>query len=304
MGTSRRRSPWPGPGIADWSKMAVPAAVRAAQTATMSHVIKDLQRSFAPAFKVSIPSVPTNAFTAPNAISSVLEPILRAHRRQFAGIFQALDELRQELYPPNCRGVEGLDIAALEVILLDEGIPLAAVPRPTTVQDLVDALDASQRRTILGRRWRSITTDCTRVLEGCTDASLGPDLRFARKIIDALRAGHPEAAQALAANLLDSLLRKHFDHSARVAITANKSAGPRLVLDDYVVRVACTIAPVWAAYAQFYTDKGDPIPRTFARHASAHAVSATQYTRTNAVIGVMLATSVLWLLDREAATSS
>jgi len=76
--------------------------------------------------------------------------------------------------------------------------------------------------------------------------------------------------------------------------------GKRLDLDDYTVRVACVVAPIWAAYEQFWTNRGDPVPRTFARHASTHAVSAAQYTRTNAVLAAMLVTSLLWLLEREA----
>jgi hypothetical protein len=80
----------------------------------------------------------------------------------------------------------------------------------------------------------------------------------------------------------------------------NRPNGTRLDLDDYTVRVACAIAPVWAAYRQFWTSNCDPVPRTFARHASAHAVSKAQYNRTNAVLSLMLVTSLLWLCEHEA----
>lgn len=103
----------------------------------------------------------------------------------------------------------------------------------------------------------------------------------------------------MAANLLDTLLRTHFTEDFRT-ITNNHPNGTRLVLDDYTIRVACNIVPVWAAYRQFWTSNGDPVPRTFARHASAHAVSSAQYNRANAVLGIMLVTSLLWLCEREA----
>jgi hypothetical protein len=64
--------------------------------------------------------------------------------------------------------------------------------------------------------------------------------------------------------------------------------------------MACAIAPVWSVYRQFWTTNGDPVPKTFGRHASAHAVSKAQYNRTNAVLGVMLVTSLLWLCVHEA----
>jgi hypothetical protein len=49
--------------------------------------------------------------------------------------------------------------------------------------------------------------------------------------------------------------------------------------------------PVLPALNSF--NGGDPIPDTFNRHASAHAVSATQYTEVNTMIALMLTTSVL-----------
>lgn len=43
-------------------------------------------------------------------------------------------------------------------------------------------------------------------------------------------------------------------------------------------------APIWRAYAEYWENQGDPIPRAFGRHPNAHAVSRTQYSRVNAVI--------------------
>ena len=81
-----------------------------------------------------------------------------------------------------------------------------------------------------------------------------------------------------------------------VIATAHKK-GQRFEIDDYTIRFAFAIAPVWAAYSTFWVSKGDPVPRTFTRHASAHAVSTAQYSRTNTVIALMLVTSLLWVLE-------
>ena len=56
-------------------------------------------------------------------------------------------------------------------------------------------------------------------------------------------------------------------------------------------RTALTIAPTWAAYKQYRQERGDPIPVTFARHASAHAVSSEQYHPVNATATTGLAGS-------------
>jgi len=44
---------------------------------------------------------------------------------------------------------------------------------------------------------------------------------------------------------------------------------------------------------EFYTDRGDAIPRRPNRHASAHAVHPDQYNQVNAIKFLMLATAML-----------
>ncbi|MFF0822035.1 hypothetical protein ACFYUR_16830 [Micromonospora haikouensis] len=287
-------------------------------TAALSGMIRNLQRSLAPALRVRIPAIPASAFRMPpirlpqvqipaiaalqqdiyRQVAASLEPVLRAQREQIAKVMAGVATAVQRMYPENWHGVTGLEFERLESILLDEGIPLVGVPRRTTVQAVLDAPDAAARRAVVGRRWRSILTDCEAALGSFQRRELRGQIPFAEKAIRALRDGHPEAAQALAANLLDTVLRTHFTADFRT-ITNNRPNGSRLDLDDYTVRVACAIAPVWAAYRQFWTSNGDPVPRTFARHASAHAVSRAQYNRTNAVLGIMLVTSLLWLCEHE-----
>ena len=160
---------------------------------------------------------------------------------------------------------------------------------------------AADRRRTLGRRWRGVLADCASVLNTIDHPRLIDGRAFAINCADALRAGHHRAAQALAANLLDSLLRGNLDAAVRTQLTRNtfRSNGSKIDLDAYEVRMALTFAPVWHAYAQYRTEHGDRVPRAFGRHPSAHAVSRAQYTRINAVIALMLVTSVLRFLDAE-----
>jgi hypothetical protein len=232
-------------------------------------------------------------------IAAGLAPVVAAQHEQIAKILQASGSFFKGLFPDNWDDIDGLDIDAAEKIMLDEGIPLVAVPRGATVQLLVSASGPGARRAILGRRWKSITSDC----ETCLGGLLRPDIAglvgYAGKVVAALRGGHTEAAQALAANLLDSLLLAHFGDDLKEIKKAHKKR-QSLDLDDYTVRVAFTIAPAWSAYQTFWPSNGDRVPRTFARHASAHAVASRQYSRVNTVIALMLVTSLLWLLDQEA----
>ena len=282
-------------------------------TAALSGVIRDIQRTIAPALRVQIPAIPASAFQIPQIqlpaipimqldvyrqFAASIEPVVRAQREQIAKVLAGVATAMERIFPENWREVTGLEFERLEVVLLDEGIPLVGVPRRLTVQAILDAPDAAARRAVVRRRWRSVLIDCEAALDSFQRQELRRQIPFARKAISALRDGHAEAAQALAANLLDTLLRTHFTADFKT-ITDNRPNGKRLDLDEYTVRMACAIAPVWAAYRQFWTSNGDPVPRTFARHASAHAVSRVQYNRTNAVLGVMLLTSLLWLCEHE-----
>jgi hypothetical protein len=281
----------------------------AVYTAAFSKVIKNFQRSIAPALRVQIPAIPAAVFKLPplpkieldfyRQFAASIEPVLRAQREQITKLMAVTADALRRIYPENWHGVRGIEFDRLESILLDEGIPLVGVPRASTVQAILDAPEAAARRALVGRRWRSIITDCAMALDSFERPELKGQIGFGMKAVEALRDGHVEAAQALATNLLDTLLRTHFTADFRT-ITGNRANGKQLELDDYTIRVACVIAPIWAAYREFWTTKGDPVPRTFARHASAHAVSRTQYNRTNAVLGIMLVTSLLWLCEHEA----
>ncbi|MFI5662272.1 hypothetical protein [Streptomyces sp. NPDC051684] len=235
-----------------------------------------------------------------SVIRQAMEPLNQYYRDQWQGIFASLVELRRQVLPENLRDAAP-NLKALETLLIDEGIPLMWVPGPKTVRALLDASDTAARRRVIGQRWRGIANDCTAILEGIDHPGLQDSRRFGLDVVRALRDGHTSAAQALAANLLDSLLHRHFDKASRLQLTKNefKTKGVKFNLDDYKIRVALTFAPVWCAHARYFPTDGDPIPRVFGRHPSAHGVSRAQYTRINAVYGLMLVVSVLKFFDLE-----
>ncbi|MGH3401316.1 MAG: hypothetical protein ACRDRJ_02185 [Streptosporangiaceae bacterium] len=233
------------------------------------------------------------------SITAPFAELLEQQHKQWGSLFESLHRLAERFFPPNWQGVEHPDFDTIEVILVDEGIPLAWIPCPETLQALLDASDARGRRKIIGRRWKGIVSDCEEVLDEVSHPALQCHHPFAMDTVTALRDGHVSAAQALAANLLDSILRRNFDKHDFKDVTTNKKNGNRFDLDAYQARAAFTLAPVWRAYAEYWQSQGDPIPRTFGRHPSAHAVSRMQYSRVNAVVAVMLVTSLLCLLDAE-----
>lgn len=231
-------------------------------------------------------------------LRETFEPLHEHFREYWAGVFEGLGSLKERIYPPNLHDATP-SVEEFEQLLLEEGIPLMWVPGPKVVRALLDAPDAVGRREIIGRRWKGIVNDCEAVIEDVDLPDLQESRSFAFDCVAALRDGHNNAAQALAANLLDSLMRAHFDEPARKKITFNKKGQAKFDLNDYQLRVALTFAPVWYAHAEYWPKNGDPIPRVFGRHPSAHGVSRTQYSRINAVYGLMLVTSVLKFFDVE-----
>ncbi|MFD0367684.1 hypothetical protein [Streptomyces sp. NPDC127114] len=234
-------------------------------------------------------------------VRQAVKPLAEAYRPpQWHSVFGSLGDIINRLYPENLRH-DIPDPDDLEKLLVEEGIPLMWVPGPQTVRALLDATDAIARRRIIGRRWKGIASDCEAVLEEVEHRDVQDARSFALEAARALRAGHASAAQALSANLLDSLLQRHFDQAVRIQLTTNdfKTKGIKFKLEDHKFKVACTFAPVWYAHAKYYPKNGDPIPRSFGRHASAHGVSRTQYSRINAVYALMLVTSVIKFFDTE-----
>ncbi|MFE4255347.1 hypothetical protein ACFRU3_38915 [Streptomyces sp. NPDC056910] len=233
-------------------------------------------------------------------IRQAMEPLNQYYRDQWQGIFASLANLREQIFPENLRDAAPT-LEVMEMLLIDEGIPLMWVPGPKVVRALLDAPDAAARRRVIGQRWKGITNDCEGILEGIDHPRLQDARGFGLDVVRALRDGHTNAAQALAANLLDSLMQRHFDKASRVQLTKNefKTKGIKFNLDDYKIRMALTFAPVWYAHARYFPTDGDPIPRVFGRHPSAHGVSRAQYTRTNAIYGLMLVVSVLKFFDLE-----
>ena len=70
--------------------------------------------------------------------------------------------------------------------------------------------------------------------------------------------------------------------------------------DEFGAHEYIAFAPVWQAWQKFFPDEGRPVPRTFSRNATAHTVSTKQFTRRNAVQGLMIACGILVFLDEQA----
>lgn len=211
-------------------------------------------------------------------------------------IFAALGPLIERLIFPNWQGARLTTPAILETLLLKEGLPLAWVPPSSVFVRLVAAKSESDRRRIIGGSSVTIIRHCRLILVDLKAADTTELAKFALFAADAIEAGHWQAGQSLASNVLDTTLRSNFTVQELQRIT-NRNKTPKFELDEHVFRDAIVLGGIWGAYGPYWADKGDPIPSTFSRHASTHAVSKRQYSKRNALIALMHATALLKLVE-------
>jgi hypothetical protein len=176
-----------------------------------------------------------------------------------------------------------------------EAIPLYLVPRTSIAKAILNGKDRESRRNVLNRRFYDILDDCDALLDRCVTPRTRAIVPFARDAIRAARDGHHSAAQALAANVLDSTLRLSFDKKTRAHLTSHKETPTARDL-EISIRQAWVFIPVWRVHETFQTHMGDSIPSAFSRHASAHAVSRRQFSKRNTAQGIMVLTSLIGFL--------
>jgi hypothetical protein len=192
-----------------------------------------------------------------------------------------------------------LEFEEVEAVVMLDGIALYGLPRQELAEKLIRAETTAARRAILGRRWRAVSADCRAAVDACNSSTVAPYVSFAVAALDALDGEHTEAAQALAASLLDTVVNGYFGKQ-RSGLTPNGKTTTPAEYEKFTLREFIVFAPLWQAYQKYKIEDGDPIPNTFSRHASVHGVSARQFSRRNAVQAVLFVSSLLLFLDEEA----
>lgn len=233
--------------------------------------------------------LPSMAFPALN--------IGKHYSELFASISNMLEPMMQRLrecLPPNWPDGGDMFDRGLDIIR-DEGIPLVWLPRAEIVIELLDAPDRDSRLDILVTRKMEVTADCREVLEDVTSSSFAGQVALLLRAVDALVAGHDEAAQALAVVVTEtavarSLGSKYGEVKKKVVVDLND-------VPLFALRLRAALLPIGSFYTSWYASEGKPIPELLSRHVAVHQADPGHYTANNAVLAVMLATSVLRALQ-------
>lgn len=239
-------------------------------------------------------------FSAFAGAARVAEQFASQQATWLKNIAPALASMRAAFYPPNLRSIEGLEFEEVEKVVMADGIPLYGLPRTSIAEALIQADGARGRREILGRRWQPISADCRAAIGTCGSDAVAAYVPFAVAALDALDAGHTEAAQTLAGTLIDAILTSYFGKDRYKYTPDRNGKRTKDAYEEFNVRQFIAFAPMWQTYQQFFIADGDKVPMTFSRNATAHTVSPRQFNRRNAVQGIMVACSLLYRLNEEA----
>lgn len=212
-------------------------------------------------------------------------------------------------------------------IAVDCGIPVVWVP-PTAVLIEVTAAHPRDRIGVLVSRQEEVLAHCEALLAQCRDQELQESRILVGRAIEALRAGHHEAAMALAVTVAENLAfwvseirTSRFDshdesdvHDAQIGKRhrhRNRYGLAAELLDEMdsseresrfdVVRRAL-LAPIPKFFTKFHPEDGDPVPETVSRHATVHRPTVKHLSPANALLSVMLCISYLreqqqWIED-------
>ena len=207
----------------------------------------------------------------------------------FSKIFEKISEAS----PPNWPVDIDFDLA--ESILNTEGIPLVWVPRAEIITSMLAASDRIARLQVLVDHREEVLHDCREALHRITHTSFTEQLPLAERVVAALEAGFDEPAQALAVTVTETA----------VAATISGSYGKvkkqvHLNFDQIpytLMRIQAALAPIGVFYTSWYAHENKPRPEELSRHVTVHAASTGHYTEANALVAVMLMSSVLCALQ-------
>jgi hypothetical protein len=223
-------------------------------------------------------------------LSVVVRPLIADAGKALAPLVKRL----RESLPPNWP----LDISfgALTAVIRDDGLPVVWVPRAEIVTDVLAAPDRRARVEVLISHAGEVAEDCRAVLGEVSHAMFSGQQPLAVKALRAFEAGHYEAAQALAVVVTETAVTRAFEYKDYADIKKAVNFDPDLV-QLAELRVQAALAPIGAFYTAWRPSWRKPAPEVLSRHVSVHQADEDHYSRGDAVVAILLVTSVLRALQ-------
>lgn len=221
------------------------------------------------------------------SVTKTVEPLLEQFKHTISAPLRMM--------PENIPSENGeLTFREIADFVKSSPIPLYRIPRAHIVLELINAQSLSEQLSVISGHKAAILEDCNEYLSQCSAHGLEAEIRqYIIEAINAFNAGFYSAAQALAANTLESLVRILYEDKTSWNETRDVVRSGDLPINKQNIKMWLLISPLGKAFENYDGKKVENIPFMFNRHASAHSVGSTQYSEVNAVIGIMLTASLL-----------
>ena len=204
------------------------------------------------------------------------------------------ESLRNAL-PPNWRDLGNSREVEVLAIMAETGWCLVWCPRRELIERLLEAPDLEARTIVLLGAQELVVEDMRACLAEITSEDVAGHRTAAQQAIDAFEAGHVEAAQALAAAAISALI------NGTLGLTFHRAEeslqGDPMEASIKAFRKRAVFNMVSISLQRYYADRGDPVPASFSRHATAHSISNEQYTKVNSLAALLLLVAFIKELD-------
>jgi hypothetical protein len=209
------------------------------------------------------------------------------------GLVQTLKRWREFVpsnWPPN------VDVDRMTEALVHHGIPLVWAPRQEVVAEVLAAKTRAERVAALVAHQSEVIQNCRDVLAEVSSPTYDGKVVLAGSALDALDAGHHEASQALAVVVVESAvataIHKQYD-KVRTKVLVDLDA---VHISDLRLRAA--LAPLHRFYTPWEEGKTPgPMPEELSRHVTVHSASPEHFNEGNAVLAVLMASTILRALQ-------
>ncbi len=217
-----------------------------------------------------------------------------------APAFETLRRWLLERYPSNWPpgpGEAHFTLSAAKQIVENEGIPLSYIPRAEVVSELTHAADRSARDAILVARCAEIMEDCEESLHRQLDLAVADQRELLLDAIRALKNGHHRPAQSLSVDVCTTVIEAHINAKHNKAKNECQVNDLDEALKEDRLRYVLGVAPVVNLMTDWSPKSGKPRPVPLSRHVCAHQAHTDHFTLENAIVAVMVATSLIRSLD-------
>ena len=264
------------------------------------------ESSWASSYASPLSAIALQAASFPSSLHQIAGQIGRVFTEDLLSRFDALRWLFREWLPDNLRDVDADQWTWLLRISAKDGTCLAWAPRARIVADLLALRRSAVRRRYLIEHRLEVVEDVEASLEEVDHPDLLAYREFTLQAAACVRDGHDAAAQALLANVLDTVMRNHGHAWLRgyfPQATFTGTGSHKMIAGAHGTHTGGAELRMLAPYLLVNALKnvflnGVDRQHTLNRHLGAHHASADTYRSEFAFAALLNTHALLRLMDR------